>query len=322
MQQFTKSIVFLYEGHRNKLILKVTTMKLNQPFIRWGSLALVTSVITLLAFTGGPQPAIANNTTDTIPTQKRNKITRDDANDRDLDKELRELDDAKEKLEKMKDKDWDAISRQVEESINKIDFNKIQREVDEAVKRIDVAKIHREIEESLRKIDFDKIQRDIDQSLDDAKRVNKEEIKQEIENARKEVENALRNEEWKEELKEAQRRSKDDVQKELENAKKEMARVREEMKHQKFDFKKDMDKAREEVGKAREEMKGYQEMIYEIEKDGLINTKEDYSIEYKSGDLFINDKKQPQSVTDKYNKYFKKKNIAIKKRNGQLTIDN
>ena len=82
-----------------------------------------------------------------------------------------------------------------------------------------------------------------------------------------------------------------------------------------------MDKARIEVGKATAEMKGYQEMIYEMEKDGLLNTKEDYSIEYRSGELFINDKKQPQSVTDKYNKYFKKKNIAIKKQDGKMKIN-
>ncbi len=307
-------------------------MKLNQPCFRWGSLALVGSVVTLLAFTGGPKqtPApdgyrdvfhITNHTTDTIPTQKRNKITREDGNDRDLDKELRQLDEAKETLQQMKDKDWDAISKQVEESIDKIDFDKIQQQVDEAVKRIDVEKMHRQVEESLRKIDFDKIQRDLDQSLEDVKGVNKEDLKREIEHARKEVDKALRNEEWKEELKEAQRHSRDDVQKALDNAKKEMARVREEMKDQKFDFQKDMDKAREEVGKTAAEMKGYQEMIYEMEKDGLLNTKEDYSIEYKSGDLFINDKKQPQSVTDKYNRYFKKKNIAIKKQDGKMTIN-
>ncbi|OQP47808.1 hypothetical protein A4H97_31075 [Niastella yeongjuensis] len=291
-------------------------MKLNQPLIRWGSLALVTSVVTLLAFTGGPQKeqSIFNHNTDTIPTQKRNKITREDANDRDLDKELRQLDDAKEKLEQMKDRDWEQISKQVEETIYKIDFDKIQQQVDEAVKRIDVEKMHREVEESLRRIDFDKIQQNIDQ-------VNKEDLKREIEKARREVENALRNEEWKQELKEAQRRSKDDVQKELDNAKKEMDRVKEELRNQKFDFKKDMDKAREEVDKAREEMKGYQELIYEMEKDGLLNTKEDYSIEYKSSDLFINDKKQPQSVTDKYSKYFKKKNIAIKKQGGKMKIN-
>lgn len=306
-------------------------MKLNHPFIRRGSLVLAGSVVTLLAFTGGPKQtpppvgyrdyAIAHHTTDTTPAQKRNKTTRENVYDRDLDKELQQLDEAKEKLEQMKDQNWDAIARQVEESIYKVDFDKIQQQVDEAVKRIDVEKMHRQVEESLRRIDFDKIQRDLDQSFDDAKRVNKEDIKREIENARREVDNALRNEEWKEELKEAQRHSRDDVQKELDKAKREMAKVRLEMKDQQFNFQKEMDKAREEVDKAAADMKGYQEMIYEMEKDGLLNTKEDYSIESRSGELFINDKKQPQAVTDKYSRYFKKKNIAIKKQDGKMKIN-
>ncbi|MBO9200775.1 MULTISPECIES: V-type ATP synthase subunit I [Niastella] len=306
-------------------------MNLNQSFIRWGSLALVASVVTLLAFTGGPQQNtapngnrdyhFANHATDTIPTQKRNKITRDEANDRDLDKEIRQLDEAKDKLEKMKDKDWDEISQRVEESIYKIDFDKIQRQVDEAVRRIDVEKMHRQVEESLRKIDFEKIQRDVQQSLEDVSKIDKEALKREIDNARKEVDKALRNEEWKQELKEAQKQRQIDVQKELENARKEMARVKEEMKHQQIDLKKEMDKAREEMGKAREEMQGYQEMIYEMEKDGLLNTKENYSIEFKSGELYINDKKQPPTVTDKYHKYIKKKNIAIKKQDGKMNIN-
>lgn len=150
-------------------------MKLNQPYIRWGSLALAGSVITLLAFSGEPKQTpvpddnrdchITNYTTDTIPAQKRNKITREGAHDRDLDKELRQLDEAKEKLEQIKDKDWDVISKQVEESISKIDFDKIQQQVNEAVKRIDVEMIHRQVQESLRKIDFDKIQRDLKNQL-------------------------------------------------------------------------------------------------------------------------------------------------------------
>jgi hypothetical protein len=302
-------------------------MKMNQPVIRWSSLALVASVVTGLAFTGGPQqkPAPdsyrhANHSTDTVPSN-RNKITRENTDDRDLDKELRELDKAKEDLEKMKDKDWDQISRQVEESIYKIDFDKIQQQVNNAMKRIDYAKMQRQVQESLAQIDFDKIQQDIDKSMEEVKGINKEEIKKEIEKAKMEVDKAIKNEEWKKNMQEARLYSSEKVKKAMENAKKEMARAREKMKNPKFDLKKQMEKAREDMGKAKEEMKGYQEMIYEMEKDGLLSTKEDYSIEYKSGDLFINDKKQPQSVTDKYNKYLRKKNIAIKKQDGKMEIN-
>lgn len=298
-------------------------MKLNQPFIRWGSLALAAFVVTGLAFTGGPQqkPAIANHFNDTIPTQKRNKVTRQNPNDRDLDNELRQLDKVKEDLERMKDKDWDNISRQVEESIYKIDFDKIQRQVDNAMRRIDYEKMQRQVQESLARIDFDKMQRDIDKSMEEVKKYNKEDVKREIEKAKLEVDKAMKNEEWKRHREEARQYSSKAVKKGLENAKREMARAKEQLRNQKGEFRKQMEKARVEMEKAKEEMKGYQEMIYEMEKDGLLNTKEDYSIEYRSGGLFINDKKQPQAVTDKYNKYFKKKNIAIKKQDGKMEIN-
>ena len=37
--------------------------------------------------------------------------------------------------------------------------------------------------------------------------------------------------------------------------------------------------------------------------DGLIDKKKGYTIEWKNGDLYINDKVQPKSVSDKYRKY-------------------
>jgi len=299
-------------------------MNLQQPFTRWGSLAIVslTAVITLLSFTGGDahHPAIVNRNQDTIP-QKRNKVTREATNDRDLDNELRQLDKAKEKLEELKDKDWEEIQRKVEESMRSIDAEKIQEQVDNAMRNIDYEKINRQITESLKKIDFDKIQRDLDQSLADVKKVDKEEIKRELEKARKQVQEAMDKEDWKEEMKQAQQYSREEVKKELENAKKELAKVKDELKDQKLNMKKELEKARTGIDKAKAELKDYQEMIYDMEKAGLLNTKEDYTIEYRSGDLFINDKKQPQEVTDKYKKYFHKKNIAIKKQDGKMNID-
>lgn len=299
-------------------------MKLHRSFTRWGfpAILVLTVIIALLAFTGGPQqPAVANQSQDTIPTQKRNKITRDDGNARDLDKEIWQLDKAQEDVDRLKEKDWKEIERNVEESIRKIDFDKIQQQVENAVKNIDYEKINRTVQEALQKIDFDKIQRDIDRSLADVQKIDKEEIKREIEKARQQVKEALEKENWKEDMKEAQKHSKEEVKKELENAKKEMARVKSAMKHQKMDMKKELEKAKVDIDKAKVELKGYQDMIYDMEKEGLVNTKEDYSIEYKDGDLFINDKKQSQDVADKYKKYIKQKRIAIKKVDGNMKIN-
>jgi hypothetical protein len=300
-------------------------MKLHQSLTRWGGLATLTlaGIIALLAFKNSPQqkPAIANQAQDTIPA-KRNKITREDVNDRrDLDKELRQLDNAQENIDRLKEKDWKEIERTVEESIRNIDLEKIQQQVEQAVRLVDYEKINRTVQEALQKIDFDKIQRDIDRSLAEVKNVDKEEIRQEIEKARLQVKEAMEKEEWKEDMKKTQKHSKEEVKKELENAKKELARVKEDMKHQKMDFKKELDKAKVDIDKTRTALKDYQEMIYDMEKEGLLNTKEDYTIEYKDGDLFINDKKQSSDITGKYKKYFKQKKIAIKKVDGEMKID-
>ena len=160
----------------------------------------------------------------------------------------------------------------------------------------------------------------LNQSLEAISKIDKEEINKQLEQAEKQVKEALNNDEWKQELKNAQKIKKEDLDKEMANVKKELEKVKDEMKQQKFNLKIELDKAREDIDKAKDELKSYQQMIYDMEKDGLLNIKEDYSIEYKSGDLYINDKKQPTEITDKYKKYFKKNKIAIKKQNGDIQI--
>ncbi|HUP11299.1 MAG TPA: hypothetical protein VM187_03790, partial [Niastella sp.] len=112
-------------------------MKLHKPFI-WALLPVLslTVIVTLPAFSGGPQrqPAIANYHHDTVPQKK----------DRDLDKELRSLDKAQEQLQKLNEKDWQDVQRNIEESISKIDVQQIQQQVDQAIKKIDFDKINRQ----------------------------------------------------------------------------------------------------------------------------------------------------------------------------------
>ena len=101
-----------------------------------------------------------------------------------------------------------------------------------------------------------------------------------------------------------------------------MEKAREEIKNSKVDIREEMRKAKDEIKEEKATLKGYREMLDDMEKKGLINTKEDYSIEYKGGDLFINDKKQSQEITDKYKNYFKKDNTSLIKKSGELEISN
>jgi len=292
---------------------------------RWGFPGAIigAAVFTLVAFTGAPKQnkVIANHLQDTIP-QKRNKITREDEGNRDLDKELRQLDEAQENLDKIKDKDWDKMQRDLQESLKKIDLEKIQQQAAAAMKQVDVEKINREVQESLKKIDFDKIQREIDQSLQEVSKIDKEQIARELSKAKLQVDQALEKANWQQEWKNSLNIQQEEIQKQMADAKKQMQKAEEDLKHQKFNFKKDLDKAKTDIDHAKEELKSYQEMIYDMEKDGLLDTKDDYSVEYKDGDLFVNGKKQPQEVTDKYKKYFKQDHVTIKKENGHININN
>jgi len=82
-----------------------------------------------------------------------------------------------------------------------------------------------------------------------------------------------------------------------------------------------MTKAYGEIDKAKEELKRYQEMISNLEKEDLLNTREDYTIEYRGGELSINGKIQSKEITKKYKKYFRKETLTIKKQNGDINID-
>ena len=76
------------------------------------------------------------------------------------------------------------------------------------------------------------------------------------------------------------------------------------------------------IDEARAELKGYQEMVYAMENEGLLNTAKDYNIRYMDGELTINGKKQSADMATRYKKYFKKESVTIKKEGGKLSIDN
>ena len=313
---------------------KPLAMKVRSTFFYWGIPAIaLTLLIVLAAWVDNPQNPQGNTSyqQDTIPTKKRIKSTRE-SGDKDLDKELRQLDKAKEELETLSDKDWDKIRREVEESIKNIDTDRIKREVEQSLKQVDMDRIQKEIEASLNKVDFNKIERDVEKAMKEVEiTLNETDIKKELYKARKEigkakveVEEQLKNKDWQKEVQEElQKVNSKEIEDAMENARKEMDRVKEDMNLEKLNMSKELDKARNEIDKASIELKGYQEMIYAMEKQGLLNTNADYKIEYRNGELRINGKKQTEATTNKYRKYFKsnKDKTTITKENGNINID-
>lgn len=321
MQHFTKSVVFLYERNRihspKYITMKSTVNRWYWPY----SFAIVLCSIFAFGRAGNTQTSGTHKSLayDTVPAKKNQNTER--ANDKDLDKELQKLDEAAKKLENLKDHDWDKIERDVEEALAKIDFDKVRLQAEVAIKKVDMEKLGKEIEDAISKIDFRKIEQDIEAAMDELPKIDKEKIKQDIQKSGKELEEKLEKKEWRSEMEEVKKINLDEINKEMEKVHKELSKMKEDLKTEKFDMKETMGKAQIEIENAKEELRGYQEMIYAMEQDDLLNTKKDYLIEYKNGELSINGKKQSFDVTNKYKKYFKKDAISIRKEKGEIEIE-
>lgn len=209
----------------------------------------------------------------------------------------------------MKMKDFDNLQNVLDKSIldavaeiKKIDFAKIQKDIESSLKAVDMEKIMADVSRSLKAVDMDKLLAEVKSSLNDIDLEGKnEEIEKALREAKKEIEKA------KMEIKDIDG---DKIQKELEKARLEMEKSKVELN--KLDLNKIMSEAREGIDKAKEELKLTKEMFNEMEKDGLINSKEGFTIEYKNKDLYIDGKKQSEKTTDKYRKYFKQDHFKMR----------
>jgi hypothetical protein len=219
------------------------------------------------------QTPISTQATDTVP-DKHIKI------DVDVDQIMKEVDKQLETVQKnLKEIEWEKISKNIEASIKDINLDKIRTEVTA----------------SLDKVDMDKIKREIESSLKD---INTVKINEEVQKAMEEVKANLNSEEFKKNMKELKNINTAELNEELRKAKIEIEK-------NKVDLKLEMKKATEELKKAKVNLAEYKQMISEMRSDGLISKSENYDIQFKKQELYINGKKQPAEVTRKYRKYFK-----------------
>ncbi len=185
----------------------------------------------------------------------------------------------------LKNINLEQIQKQVQNSLKQVDMEKIQRDIEHSLKQINLDKIMEEVTSSLKSIDWANNKTLINEALTEAKK--------EIEKSRTAFTHIDVNE----------------IKKELENARLEIEKSKLEIN--KIDMNKVMDEAKEEIGKAKEELKQTRAMFSEMEKDGLLSAKDGFTIEYKDKELYINGRKQPENVTDKYRKYFSKDHFKI-----------
>jgi hypothetical protein len=205
-------------------------------------------------------------------------------------------------------KDFDKLQAQVDKVLGEvgaelkgIDFSKIQKVMESSLKEVDMEKVMKNVELSLKNIDLDKMMADVSTSLKNVDlNFKSAEIEKALAEAGREIEKA------KFDLKEV---DKEAIKKELDKAKKEIEKSKLEI--EKIDMNKIMDEARAGIGKAKDELKLTKQMFTEMEKDGLVNSKAGFTVEYKNKELYINGKKQDEKTTDKYRKYFKEDHFKM-----------
>jgi hypothetical protein len=210
------------------------------------------------------------------------------------DRKIRDLDDAIDELNKVDLKvDMEKVKAEIEEAMKNVDMAKIQMEIDKAMKDVDMEKIKAEIEKATQSIDAAKIEQDIKESLG---KIDWDKMKKDM----------------------------DEVKKiDMSKLDADMKKLQLEMKELGPRIQKEMEKAKVDIEKAKEELKEYKGFVDGLDKDGLIDKKQGYSIEHKNGELIINGKKQPADVYNKYRSFLEKhKRFNIKKSDGDFNIDN
>ncbi len=180
--------------------------------------------------------------------------------------------------EQLKKIDWEKTSAEIRDALKKIDMDKVMADAEKAIKMVDVNKIMAEVSQALKEVKMDDLKLDISRSL-------------------KEAQESVKEVNW------------DEIKQELNEAKKELEKVKIDLKDINID--KAMEEARKGIEQAKTELKKYKTMFSEMEKDGLIDTKKGFKLEFRKGKMFIDGKEQSQEVTDKYKKYIDDEDFSI-----------
>ncbi len=208
------------------------------------------------------------------------------------DRKIRDLDEAIGELEKVNiDLELERAMQEVDKAMKNLDLQQAELDIQLALKEVNFEKIKAEVDKAMKEIDFKKIEQEVKESI---AKIDFEKMQLELEKV-KDID-----------MKE--------VQVEMEKAKEEMKKIRPQLE-------KELKNARVEIEKAKTEMKEYKAFVDDLDKDGLINKKESYSITHKDGKLKINDKEASAETYQKHRSFLEKhKNFNIEKDEDDFNI--
>jgi hypothetical protein len=258
-------------------------------------------LITLSAWKENKFAQAQQITSDTLPKKNEKQI-------KDFDDALKELERAQIELEhNLKnmppiDFDGEKIRAEVEKAMKDFDGEKLKLQAEQAMKQVDMQKVKEQMEAAMKQIDMEKIKLQIAEAM---KELDAQKLRLQAQEALAKVDM-------------------EKIKVQMEEIKKvQVPKIEAEMKKIKPQIDEALKKAKVEIEKAKQDIKEYKAFEDALEKDGLINKKENYSIEHKDGQLIINGKVQPQAVYNKHRSFLEKhKQFKWEKDDDGLDLDN
>lgn len=191
-------------------------------------------------------------------------------------------------------RNFDTEMKKAQEEISKIDAEKMNAELNASLQQINTTEIKLAIDKAMKEIDFAAIEKDIQEAIKNIEWNNiSEEVKKSLTDAKKTMEHIDMT---------AIKKELDEARTAIEKSKTELVSI---------NLPKIMAAASDGIKKAGESLRKQKAMFDAMQQDGLINQQKGFSIVYKKGELYINGKKQPDAVTDKYRTYFDNEDYEI-----------
>lgn len=215
--------------------------------------------------------------------------------------------------ENMKKIDWDKINKNISENMKKVDWNKMNKEIQLKMKEIQWDKVRDELRQNMNKADWEKMQKEIKDSMD---KINWKEINMQKTEALRQSNQQILALRDRNQARAHQLRAKQEAMQAANAARIETLRTKQESLRQANFAKLESLRANQ---KARSQH--LNRFLDKLQSDQLINRNENFEIEKKGDELFINGKKQSGEVARKYSQYLKEDNVSIKGNKTNLHIN-
>lgn len=273
---------------------------------------LISGLVVTVAIAQTNSGSTSRKTTDTIP-KKEKKV-------RDLDEALLELDRGEAELSKaMQEIDGEKLEREIRASLKGLDIDmaKMKEDIAKAMKEIDMQKINVDIQKTLKEVDFQKLNADMQKEL---AKVDMAKVKADVQLALKEIDGEKMKVHVEKALAQADMNK---LQIELDKVKNiDVAAMKKELENIRPEIENSMKEARKDIEKARAQLTSYKKLVNALDKDGLLNKKGNYKIEYKNNELTVNGKQLSADALKKYVEYLTdKEDFTIQKEDDDFNIN-